>query len=86
MLDRIIGLRRARRRAEEGSKPAPATTEPLQALERRVAELEAMVEGLQDAVHREITRTNRDIEQLRKQVEPGEMSRALNKEARKRGL
>ena len=86
MLDRVIGPTRARRQAEERSQAAPAASEPLQALERRVAQLETMVEGLQYAVHREISRTNRDIEQLRKQSEPGEMSRALSEDARERGL
>jgi uncharacterized coiled-coil protein SlyX len=86
IVDRIIGLRRARRQAEERGQPAPAATDPLLALEKRIAHLETMIEGLQDAVHREACRTNRDLDQLRKRIEPSEMSRALSEDARERGL
>jgi hypothetical protein len=86
MRDRIRRLRHARREAAEGSLPAPSAYEPLGALEQRVAHLETMVEGLQDAVHREISRTNQEIEELRKRIEPGEMSRSLSEDARHRGL
>ena len=48
--------------------------------------LDTMLEGLQDAVHREITRTNDQIDLLRKRTEPAELSRALSKDARSRGL
>jgi hypothetical protein len=58
----------------------------MEALERRMAHLEGMVEGLQDAVHREITRTNDQIDLLRKRTEPAELSRALSEDARHRGL
>jgi hypothetical protein len=85
ILDRVIGLRRARRNAEEGGPPVPAA-EQIQDLERRVAHLEGMVEGLQDAVHREIMRTNREIEHLRKRLEPAAISRALSENAREHGL
>lgn len=86
MRDRIIRLRRARREAEEGRQPAPPEYQPLGALEQRVAHLEGMVEGLQDAVHREMSRMNDEIEELHKRVEPGEMSRAISEDARERGL
>jgi hypothetical protein len=45
-----------------------------------------MIEGLQDAVHREMTRMNDQIDQLRKRTEPAELTRALSEEARHRGL
>jgi hypothetical protein len=88
MRDRILRLRRARREAAEGRQPASTLPEyePLGALEQRVANLEGMVEGLQDAVHREVSRMNREIEELHKRVEPGEMSRAISDDARERGL
>jgi uncharacterized coiled-coil protein SlyX len=60
--------------------------ERIEGLEKRVSHLETMVEGLQDAVHREITRTNHQIDELRKRTEPGELSRALSEDARHRGL
>jgi hypothetical protein len=86
MRDRILRLRRARREAEQDSRPTPPPYEPIGALQQRVAHLEKMVEALQDAVHREISRANREIEELRKRIEPAEMSRALSKDARERGL
>jgi uncharacterized coiled-coil protein SlyX len=60
--------------------------ERIEALERRMKHLETMIEGLQDAVHREITRTNDQIDLLRRRTEPAELSRALSKDARHRGL
>jgi hypothetical protein len=86
IIDRIIGLRRARRQAEQSGRPASAATDPLRAVEQRIAHLETMIEGLQDAVYREICRTNVEIEELRKRIEPSEMSRALSEDARERGL
>jgi hypothetical protein len=86
MRDRIQRLRRARRDAADGRQPPSETVEPLEALELRVAHLERMVEGLQDAVHREMSRHNHAIEELRKRTEPGEMSRAITENARVRGL
>jgi uncharacterized coiled-coil protein SlyX len=60
--------------------------ERIEDLEKRVSHLETMIEGLQDAVHREITRTNDQIDLLRKRTEPAELSRALSEDARHRGL
>ena len=59
--------------------------ESLPALEARVAHLEAMVEGLQDAVHRDSLRVNAQLDDVRKRLDPGELSRALSREQRKRG-
>jgi hypothetical protein len=55
------------------------------ALEARIVHLEAMIEGLQDAVHRDSIRTDGRLEELRKQLEPAELSRALSAEQRRRG-
>ena len=64
----------------------PPSTERIEMLEQRLRHLETMVEGLQDAVHREITRTNDQIDRLRKRTEPAELSRVLSEDARHRGL
>lgn len=80
MLDRIRGLVRGR------SEPGDVPTEKIESLEKRVSHLETMLEGLQDNLHREITRTNVQIEELRKRTEPAEMSRAISEDARHRGL
>ena len=45
-----------------------------------------MIEGLQDAVHRETMRTQQQLDELRRQLEPSELSRAISKDARERGL
>jgi chaperonin cofactor prefoldin len=55
-------------------------------LAERVERLENLVEGLQDAMHRESVRHDELIEQLQKKTEPAEIARALSEDARKRGL
>jgi len=67
-------------------RTAPLPRGQIKDLEKRVSHLETMLEGLQDAVHREITRTNNQIDELRKRTEPGELSRALSEDARHRGI
>jgi hypothetical protein len=85
MLDRVIGLRRRRAR-EDKARGASEAGDPIQALEQRVRHLEAMIEGLQDSVHRESQRTREQLDELRHRTEPGEISRALSRDARERGL
>jgi hypothetical protein len=58
----------------------------IEALEGRVDQLEALLEGLQDAVHRDSVREDGRIEALEKRSEPAEISRALSRDARERGL
>ena len=55
-------------------------------LEGRVADLEELVEGLQDAVHRESVRRDEQSARLERKVEPRELARALSDDARERGL
>jgi hypothetical protein len=57
-----------------------------EALEERVDQLEALLEGLQDAVYRESIREGGRIGALEKRTEPSEISRALNRDARERGV
>jgi hypothetical protein len=86
MLDRVIGLRRNRRAREEQARGASEAADPIAALEHRVSHLESMIEGLQDAMHRETERTHRQLDELHHRTEPGEISRALSRDARERGL
>ena len=86
MLDRVIGLRRIRRARDEKSSGAPGSGDPVRTLEERVTHLEAMIEGLQDAVHRESARTHGELDDLRRRTEPSEISRALSRDQRERGL
>jgi hypothetical protein len=67
--------------AEVGPDPAQ-----MRSLETRVAHLEQLLEGLQDAVHREATRQNRRFAELEARLEPAELGRTLSKDARDRGL
>jgi hypothetical protein len=86
LLDRVAQLGRGRRAAERaGPEPADAQ-ERIQTLEARIDQLEALVEGLQDAVHRESIRQDGRIRALEKRSEPAEISRALSRDARKRGI
>jgi uncharacterized coiled-coil protein SlyX len=56
------------------------------ALERRIAHLEQMIEGLQDAVHRETVRTQSRLDEIARELEPAELTRKLSKDQRERGL
>ena len=67
--------------SQRGESAAPDT--PLVA---RVDALEAMLEGLQDAVDRESRRHDAQLEELLRRLEPAELARALTDDARKRGL
>jgi hypothetical protein len=58
----------------------------LEILDKRLEHLEAMVEGLQDAVYRESARQDREIDQLEKKAEPAEIRRALSQDAREHGI
>jgi uncharacterized coiled-coil protein SlyX len=55
-------------------------------LERRVSHLEELLEGLQDAVHRDSMRRDEETARIERRTVPSEMARALSEDARKRGL
>ena len=82
---RPVGSRQA---GPDGAVQAPAAGDErrIEVLEERVDQLEALLEGLQDAVHRESIREGGRIGALEKRTEPSEISRALNRDARERGL
>lgn len=73
---------------EDSASGAEAGGEAAQvrALQARVAELEHMVQGLQDAVFRESHRHEKRIEELEARTEPAALAVALSKNARERGL
>lgn len=56
------------------------------ALERRIEDLEALLEALQDSVHREMSRQGREIDALITKTQAPEMARALGAYSRERGL
>ena len=90
MLGGVAGQLRLRR--EPTSVPTDAgqtdltVTRRLENLEQRLAHLEAMIEGLQDAMHRESVRQEREIDELQRKAEPAEMRRALGRDAREHGI
>jgi hypothetical protein len=68
------------------SPPEDLSRHTIDALEARVADLEEMVVGLQDAVHREAVRRDEQHSRLERRIEPRELARALSDDARERGL
>jgi hypothetical protein len=86
LVTRIRQIRRSAAAAETASATASPDTALLRALETRVAHLEQLLEGLQDAVHRESERQGKLIAELQAQVQPAAIGAALSKDARERGL
>lgn len=87
LIARVRQLRRVPSNAEERGKAA--TSDPgqdVQAFEARIVQLEQLVEGLQDSVHRESTRLSRRVAELEAQIHPAALGRALSEDARARGL
>jgi hypothetical protein len=90
--DSLVTRIRQMRRAAAAHDPRPAgdladsDSPRVQALERRVAHLEELLEGLQDSVHRESLRLDRRIAELDAQLEPSVLAVALSRDARERGL
>jgi uncharacterized coiled-coil protein SlyX len=58
----------------------------LERLEARMEHLERQLEGLQDALYRQAVLEDENIGELRRRMEPGQMARDLDRDARKRGL
>jgi hypothetical protein len=76
--ERIARLAAARRSA--------AQPDELRFLKQRLAHLEALVEGLQDAVHRESVRHDERLAELEHKLQPEALAKALSDDARRRGL
>jgi hypothetical protein len=64
----------------------PSHEERIAVLERQVRHLEGLLEGLQDAVHRESVRRDHEAAEVQRQLSPQELARALSQDARRRGL
>ena len=58
----------------------------MRSLIERVDALEAMVEGLQDSVDRQVRRQDERIHELARRLEPAQLARAISDDARERGL
>jgi uncharacterized protein YidB (DUF937 family) len=70
----------------ETDRHEPGAAQRIEMIERRLEHLEAMVEGLQDAMHRESVREWKKLEELERKIDPAEIRRALGKDAREHGL
>jgi hypothetical protein len=88
LLARIRHIRRVA--AAAAPQPGTGAIDPegafVHALERRIAHLERLVEGLQDSVHRETQRHDQRIAELEARLEPSALVVALSEDARRRGL
>jgi hypothetical protein len=72
---------------EDSSAPeAGAEATRLAEVERRISDLESMLESLQDSVHREAVRVSDDIDALTRRTRPAEILRAVNVLRRENGL
>jgi predicted nucleic acid-binding Zn-ribbon protein len=58
----------------------------LERVEQRLEHLETMVEGLQDAIHRDSIRHEERMSELERKTEPEAVAKALSEDARRRGL
>jgi hypothetical protein len=88
LLDRIVRLRRAdaARVDAERAGALDDQTRSLVQLNDRVDQLEAVVEDLQDSLHRRSVRQDEEIDDLRRATKPGAIAQALAQDARARGL
>jgi hypothetical protein len=68
------------------AKPQDQDRRRLDQLEQRLEHVEAMVEGLQDAVHRDSVRHEERMSELERRTEPEALAKTLSDDARKRGL
>jgi hypothetical protein len=93
LVARIRQIRGAAGTASQTAKPQtgkPLPVDPEQdrvrGLEARIAQLEQLVQGLQDSVHRESSRQAKRIAELEARIQPGALGKALSEDARARGL
>jgi hypothetical protein len=90
--ERLIARIRQLRRVTEAGRGVqttpvdPAEPDEVRALQNRVEHLEALVQGLQDSVHRESSRQAKRIAELEARLNPAALGKALSDDARARGL
>jgi hypothetical protein len=79
---------RLRQRISELARPrrSGARHEDLRRVEERLDHLEALVQGLQDSVHRDSIRHEERMSELERKTEPEALAKALSNDARRRGL
>lgn len=57
-----------------------------QELRTRLEHLERELQALQDSVYRDVRRQDQEVAELRQQLDPSNLVRALSDDARRRGL
>ena len=77
---------RKRIRSVAAQRPSAPQPDDLGRIRERLEHLEALVEGLQDAVHRDSLRHEQRMSELERKTEPEALARALSDDARRRGL
>ena len=77
----MLGRLRRRQRSLEASYEGR-----LESLERQISHLEDLVEGLQDAIHRESVRRDDEAAEVQRRMAAPELARTLSEDARRRGL
>jgi hypothetical protein len=86
LIDWAQGIGVSIKRRRESRLDQEGQAKRLEEVEKRLAHLESMIEGLQDAVHRESVRQEKKIEQLQSDAEPSAIRRALEQDAREHGI
>ena len=88
LIARIRQIRRVAKTADEATEASAGAPERdrLHLLEERVEHLEALVQGLQDSVHRESSRHAKLIAELEARIQPDALGRAVSDDIRARGL
>jgi hypothetical protein len=81
-----VGLRERIGRLAQVRRPGRQPHEDLEQLRERLGHLEALVEGLQDAVHRSSVRNEERMAELERKTQPEALAKALSDDARRRGL
>jgi hypothetical protein len=80
-----MGLRERIARLAQARRPAQRPDD-LDRLTERLRRLEVLVEGLQDAVHRDSVRHEERMAELERRTQPETLAKALSDDARRRGL
>ncbi len=86
LLNRVIQQRRNAKTETRSDASEVDHERRIGALEQRVEQLEALLEGLQDSVHRGAARQDKDMEALDAKTQAAAVARALGKYSRERGL
>lgn len=83
----VVPVSRRKRIGRPGQAPQPVQQpEDLQGLRQRLEHLEALLEGLQDAVHRDSVRHEERLAELERKAQPDLLAKALSEDARRRGF